>query len=102
MLYDSFLQAQILAQEVAVARDRMYAYEDLMSALEAGGLLDRGSEGLPGAEEIAERRRAGRGLERPELALLLAYAKRSVARDLLASDLCEDCLLYTSPSPRDS
>ena len=90
VLYDSFLQAQILAQEVAVARDRMYAYEDLMVALEAGGLLDRGSEGLPGAEEIAERRRAGRGLERPELALLLAYAKRSIARDLLASDLCED------------
>ena len=90
VLYDSFLQAQILAQEVAVSRDRMYAYEDLMSALEARGLLDRGSEGLPGAEEIAERRRAGRGLERPELALLLAYAKRSIARDLLASDLCED------------
>ncbi len=39
---------------------------------------------------MAERRRAGRGLERPELALLLAYAKRALARDLLESGFCED------------
>ena len=62
----------------------MYAYEDLMAALEERGLLDRASEDLPTAEEIAERRRAGRGMERPELAVLLAYAKRALARELLA------------------
>ena len=90
VLYDSFLQAQILAQEDAVSKGRMYAYEDLMAALEAGGLLDRAAEGLPPTEEVAERRRAGRGLERPELALLLAYAKRALARDLLESDFSED------------
>jgi glutamate dehydrogenase len=90
VLYDSFLQAQILAQEVVASKSRMYAYEDLMTALEARGLLDRAAEGLPGTEEIAERRRAGRGFERPELALLLAYAKRALTRDLLDSDFCED------------
>jgi glutamate dehydrogenase len=90
VLYDSFLQAQILAQEVVVSKTRMFAYEDLMATLEANGLLDRASESLPATEEIAERRRAGRGLERPELALLLAYAKRALTRDLLASDFCED------------
>jgi glutamate dehydrogenase len=68
----------------------MYAYEDLMAGLEARGLLDRAAEGLPATDEIAERRRAGRGLERPELALLLAYAKRALARDLLDSDFCDD------------
>ena len=77
VLYDSFLQAQILSEEVVVAKGRMYAYEDLMVALESTGLLARESERLPGTEEIAERRRGGRGLERPELALLLAYAKRA-------------------------
>jgi glutamate dehydrogenase len=90
VLYDSFLQAQILSQEVAIAPSRMYAYEDLMAALEGGGLLDRAAEAMPTAEEMAERRRAGRGIERPELALLLAYAKRHIARDLLAGDFCED------------
>ena len=90
VLYDSFLQAQILSQEVVASRSRMFAYEDLMSALEGRGLLDRASEALPSTEELAERRRGGRGLERPELALLLAYAKRALARDLLDSDFCDD------------
>src|SRR4051812_40360376 len=90
VLYDSFLQSQILAEEVAVSRGRLYAYEDLMTALEADGLLDRELEALPGAEELAERRRAERGMERPELAILLAYAKRALARSLLASEFCDD------------
>jgi glutamate dehydrogenase len=68
----------------------MYAYEDLMAALEGEGLLDREIEFLPGSEEMAERRRAGRGLERPELAILVAYAKRWVARRLEGSDLIAD------------
>jgi glutamate dehydrogenase len=93
VLYDSFLQAQILAEEVVISRTRMYAYEDLMSALEQRGVLDRGAEALPPTEEISERRRAGRGFERPELALLLAYAKRALARDLLASEFCDDAWL---------
>ena len=90
VLYDSFLQAQIISQEVAVAPARMFAYEDLMATLEGNGLLDRAAEALPPPEEMGERRRAGRGLERPELALLLAYAKRHVAHELLASGFCED------------
>jgi glutamate dehydrogenase len=87
VLYDSFLQAQILAQEVRGSAGRMFAYEDLMLALEAEGLLVRDAEVLPGPEEMAERRSAGRGMERPELAVLLAYAKRSLTGALLRSDL---------------
>jgi len=90
VLYDSFLQAQIIAQEVERAPARMFAYEDLMALLEATGLLDRASEDLPEAEEVMERRRTGRGLERPELAVLVAYAKRWVARELERSDFAED------------
>jgi glutamate dehydrogenase len=90
VLYDSFLQSQILAEEVAVSRGRLYAYEDLMTALEADGLLDRELEALPGAEEMAERRRGGAGHGTPELAILLAYAKRALARSLLASEFCDD------------
>ena len=41
VLYDSFLQAQMLAQEVRGSATRMFAYEDLMAALEAEGLLHR-------------------------------------------------------------
>ena len=85
VLYDSFLQAQMLAQEVRGSATRMFAYEDLMAALEAEGLLHREVEFLPSSEEMADRRRSGRGLERPELAVLLAYAKRSLTGALLRS-----------------
>jgi glutamate dehydrogenase len=90
VLYDSFLQAQIIAQEVERSGSRMFSYEDLMALLEESGLLDRASEDLPTGEEISERRRTGRGMERPELAVLVAYAKRWVARELEASSFVED------------
>ncbi|HET9725018.1 MAG TPA: NAD-glutamate dehydrogenase [Actinomycetota bacterium] len=87
VLYDNFLQAQILSQETKLSGGRMEAYEDLMQTLEAEGMLDRDIESLPGAEEMAERRRSGRGMTRPELAVLLAYAKQSLANALLDSTL---------------
>jgi glutamate dehydrogenase len=90
VLYDSFLQAQIIAQEVDRSTGRMFAYEDLIAVLEETGLLNRASENLPTNDELTERRRAGRGLERPELAILLAYSKRWVARSLEASGFASD------------
>src|SRR5215204_6565461 len=90
VLYDSFLQAQIIAQEAERSAGRLDAYEDLMAALEEDGLLDRASEALPSGEELADRRRAGRGMERPELASLLTFAKRRVKRSLLESPLLDD------------
>ena len=87
VLYDNYLQAQILSQEVAAAADRNEACEDLMVQLEAEGELDRAVEFLPTPEEMAERRGRGEGLTRPELALLVTYAKRSISHDLLESDL---------------
>jgi glutamate dehydrogenase len=87
VLYDNFLQAQILSQEAQLSAGRMEAYEDLMQTLEAEGMLDRQLEALPSADEMAERRHAGRGMARPELAVLLAYAKQSLANAILASTL---------------
>jgi glutamate dehydrogenase len=87
VLYDNFLQAQILSQEVQPSSGRMEAYEELMQGLEAGGLLERGLEALPTSDEMGERRRAGAGMARPELALLLAYAKLSLKSALLSSSL---------------
>src|SRR6185503_15506039 len=87
VLYDNYLQAQVLSQEFAVASERNEACEDLMWQLEAEGELDRAVEFLPTSEEMAERRGRGEGLTRPEIALLVAYSKRSIKRDLLEADL---------------
>ena len=83
VLYDNYLQAQILSQEDEVSTQRIEAYEDLMVQLEADGELERAVEFLPTTEEMLERRAAGHGMTRPELAVLLAYAKRQVFKELV-------------------
>jgi glutamate dehydrogenase len=61
-----------------------------MRALESRGSLDRAVEVLPTDEELAERRLAGRGLTRPEIAVLVAYAKINVFSELTRSDVPDD------------
>jgi glutamate dehydrogenase len=87
VLYDNYLQAQILSQEVVVSVPRIESYEDLMVQLASDGELEREVEYLPSAEEMQQRRADGVGMVRPELAVLLAYAKRSIAFELLDSDV---------------
>jgi glutamate dehydrogenase len=62
----------------------------LMQTLEAAGELDRTVEYLPDDKEIAERRRRSQPLTRPELAVLLAYAKLSLQVHLLESTVPDD------------
>jgi glutamate dehydrogenase len=62
----------------------------LMQTLEAAGALDRAVEYLPDDKELAERRRRSQPLTRPELAVLLAYAKLSLNADLLDSKVPDD------------
>jgi glutamate dehydrogenase len=62
----------------------------LMQSLEQRGLLDRAVEFLPDDTEIAERSRRGEALTRPELAVLLAYAKLSLYGDLIESNVPDD------------
>jgi glutamate dehydrogenase len=90
VLYDNYLQAQILSQELAASAGRIEAYEELIEGLEAAGLLEREIEALPSAEEMAERARQGRGMARPELCVLLAYAKRSLEETIRESALPDD------------
>jgi glutamate dehydrogenase len=61
-----------------------------MEDLEARGRLDRAVEGLPNAATVAEREKAGRGLTRPELAVLLAYGKLDLNDEIVASDAPDD------------
>ena len=65
-------------------------YAEFMAALESAGRLDRAVEGLPGPAEIAARAEAGRGLVRPELAVLLAYGKLELKRQMTAAGAHED------------
>ncbi len=83
-------------QTLAISLDQQRGLEDLgfqqrlMQTLEKRHELDRAVEFLPDDSEIAERRRRAIPLTRPEIAVLLAYAKLSLHADLLASKVPDD------------
>ncbi|MEO1191792.1 MAG: NAD-glutamate dehydrogenase [Pseudomonadota bacterium] len=93
VLRDNYQQSQAISLAEATARDDLDAHGALMRSLERMGRLNRAVEFLPNADEIAERRSAGRGLTRPELYVLLAYSKILLFDELLESDLPDDPLL---------
>ena len=85
--YDQTLALSLMELD---APGELEPHARFMAELEAAGRLDRAVEGLPDAVAILERRQAGKGLTRPELAVLLAYGKLELKRDLVASALPDD------------
>jgi glutamate dehydrogenase len=90
VLLDNYRQVQALSVTESHAADVLDEHLRLIKALERGGDLDRKLEFLPSDKDLAERRATGRGLTRPELAVLLAYSKVTTKETLLASDVPED------------
>jgi len=78
-------------QPLAISLSERRGMEDfgflqrLMQTLEGRGLLDRAVEFLPDDMALEERRRRSQPFTRPELSILLAYAKLSLYEDLLES-----------------
>jgi glutamate dehydrogenase len=62
----------------------------LMQSLDQRGLLSRAVEFLPDDAALTERTRRGQSLTRPELAVLLAYAKLTLYDDLLVTSVPDD------------
>ncbi len=62
----------------------------LIQRLEQQGHLNRAVEFLPDDLTLSERASAGKPLTRPELAVLLAYAKNTLYAELLESDVPDD------------
>jgi glutamate dehydrogenase len=90
VLRDNYLQSQALSMLEARAAEDLFEHAHAIRSLELAGHLDRTFEFLPTAEAIEERHRDGKGLVRPELAVLLAYAKMTLYAHLVDSDVPED------------
>ena len=90
VLRDNYLQSQAISMLEARAASDLLEHAHTIRSLEVSGHLDRALEFLPTTEEIDERHKAGRGLTRPELAVLLAYGKIALYSRLIDSDVPED------------
>jgi glutamate dehydrogenase len=90
VLRNNYLQSQAISTGEFQAKQRLAEDAYVIRALERSGDLNRALEFLPTEEEIAERRKSGEGLTRPELAVILSYGKIWLYRALIHSDVPED------------
>jgi glutamate dehydrogenase len=90
VLRDNYLQSQALSIAEAQSYTLLDQQNRFMRALERAGKLDRAIEFLPDDETVRQRLTQRIGLTRPEMAVLLAYAKNSIYDELLPSDLPDD------------
>jgi glutamate dehydrogenase len=90
VLRNNYLQGQAISVLELHAGPRLAEYHHLIRSLERSGDLSRTLEFLPSDDELAERRKNGTSLTRPELAILLAYSKIWLNSHLLASNVPED------------
>ncbi|MBI3195897.1 MAG: NAD-glutamate dehydrogenase, partial [Rhodospirillales bacterium] len=98
VLRNNYQQSQSVSVSEAMAGEEHDRLERLMRSLErgtgtSGGRLDRAVEFLPSTAAMRARALAKQYLTRPELSVLLAYAKLDLSEEILESDLPDDPLL---------
>ncbi len=87
VLRHNYQQAQAISLIEMQAHENLQLHDAFIQDMERNQGLDREIEGLPDQEVIEQRLRDGKGLTRPELCVIFAYAKINLTRDLLNSDI---------------
>ena len=90
VLRNNYLQTLALSLSQRRGMEDFGFLQRLMQTLEARGSLDRAVECLPDDMALAERRRRSQAFTRPELSVLLAYAKLTLYEELLESAVPDD------------
>ena len=89
-LRNNYLQTLALSLAERAGAAELPDQRALIEGLEERGLLDRAVEFLPDDAALDARAAAGKGLTRPELAVLLAYAKLTLFDDLMEGVSIDD------------
>ncbi|MFP6735833.1 MAG: NAD-glutamate dehydrogenase domain-containing protein, partial [Rhodospirillales bacterium] len=95
VLRDNYLQTQAITLTRSRETDVIDLQGRFVRFLERTGRLDRAVEFLPDDEELEERERDNIGLTRPEVSVVMPYAKLWLYDELLASGLPDEKLLQT-------
>ncbi|MBJ3777570.1 NAD-glutamate dehydrogenase [Acuticoccus mangrovi] len=92
VLRNNYLQTLAISLSRRQSAEAAGFQRRLMEALEPSG-LDRELEDLPSNQTLTDRVAAGEGLSRPEIGVLLAYAKIVLFDQILQSDVPDDAYL---------
>ncbi|RPD37537.1 NAD-glutamate dehydrogenase [Candidatus Liberibacter solanacearum] len=90
VLRNNYLQSLAISLEVRKGMAMMWNFAQLMKFLEKEGSLDRKIEHLPSIAAFEERISADIPLSRPEVGILLSYAKLKLSEKLLEGTLIDD------------
>jgi glutamate dehydrogenase len=90
VLKHNYAQTLGLSLQEATAPAELEAHARFMLELEAKGRLDRKVESLPTPAVLADLGAQGKGLSRPELAVITAYAKLELSAQIVASTAPDD------------
>jgi len=96
VLQNNYRQAMAISIAQFQANARTNEYRRFITFLENTGRLDRSLEFLPTDEHIVERKGHGKALTRPELSVLISYAKVMMKEELIHSDIAEDSYIAKS------
>jgi glutamate dehydrogenase len=97
VLRSNYLQTQSISMSETLSVDRIDETARLITNLERTGLLDREIEFLPDDAQIDERRNRKQGFTRPELAVVLSYAKIDLYNGLIDSEESLEDFLAIDP-----
>ena len=90
VLKDNYAQSLALSFSSLSAARYIGLYQNYLNDLEDEKIIDRVVEFLPDDKTILDRKSAGIGLSRPEVAVLLSYSKIHIKNEILKSDLPEN------------
>ncbi|MBW3535239.1 MAG: NAD-glutamate dehydrogenase [Gemmatimonadetes bacterium] len=90
VLQDNRSQSLAISLDEIRVQEGVDDFRNLMTTLEKAGVLERSGENLPTMEMLVERQEQGLTLTRPELCVLLAYAKLNLMSFLMKSPLPDD------------
>ena len=90
VLCHNYEQTRAISQMEATAPADLETHTRFMTTLEREGRLDRAIEFLPSGDEITDLRQQNLGLSRPDLSVLLAYAKMWLFDELVSSTAPDD------------
>ncbi len=104
VLRDCYRQTQTISVTQLKGASTLKEKVRFIHALEKEGKLDRVIEFLPSDEELAERAASGKDLTRPELSVLVSYAKMVLKETLVTDEVSENpyyrqLLVQSFPAP---
>lgn len=93
VLQNNYRQTMSISMAEHEVGHRLTEYRRFISFLENEGKLNRQLEFLPPDDAIVERQGQGKALARPELSVMISYAKVMLKESLIASDISEDAYI---------